>query len=735
MNHSNGYGYIYVRNHSSYDVDDACKMGKANNIPERDAQYATGEIKRGYFEAVFEVPSEKLGIVERLLQYEFRELNVKYDAGTEFYNKKIITLIEPYLITLGIKYRKLSKQEISDLVRCNRVKKTMKKINIKSLISILKSNKQIISYAPKTYQTVIIEKSLTYFEEYDKGLLVLMCGVGKTLISLWITQELNSKTILIGVPNKLLLKQWEAVISILFQNIPYLIVSGGVQIENIIKFLENNEKGSIIIITTYSSAHKVYTATFASKFVFAMKILDEVHHLTTNNMLLAHNTKKYIQMLNIPSVKQLSLTATLKQLNDNNNDNYDIDNNIVSNDNVEYFGEIIDRKCLLWAIDNDIICDYVIQTIITNEEELEEQLSRFHIIEENDKRLFLSSFASLKSISDGHSHHLLIYSNNKDNSLKLIQYIQILLDDNYFDIFDLYYSNYHSEMKSKDQKEIINNFEKAKFGIITCVYCLSEGWDFPLLDGVVFAENMTSNIRIVQSALRASRKNKNDVNKKSKIILPILNRVDWLENNENPDLKKVRELIYEMGLVDKTISQKIKVLRIHIQKQKPKSKEEKEKREIVDEFGDYDDELTQKLRLKTIKRSALSTTYEKARKIIADKNIKSKESYYELCDRDNRLSKEPEIIFKGLFTNWIEYLSIERVYYDFETCKNKVDEYLLLYPEIKKDYLDLSIISNKLSKIDALFPPDGLWVEYYNVKDLRVIITIMNKKKKMGVIL
>ncbi len=34
MNQTNGY--IYVRNHSSYDVDDACKMGKANNIPERD---------------------------------------------------------------------------------------------------------------------------------------------------------------------------------------------------------------------------------------------------------------------------------------------------------------------------------------------------------------------------------------------------------------------------------------------------------------------------------------------------------------------------------------------------------------------------------------------------------------------------------------------------------------------------------------------------------------------------
>jgi len=724
-------GYIYVRNHPSYDVDDACKMGKAKNIPERDSQYATGEIKRGYFEAVFEVPIEKMGIVERLLQNEFSELNVKYDAGTEFYNKKFIALIEPYLITIGIKYKKLSKQEISDLVRCNRVRKTIKKINIQSLIHILKSkrtNNQIVSYIPRNDQSIIIGKSVIHFQQYDKGMLVLMCGVGKTLISLWITQELNSNTILIGVPNKLLLKQWEEVICVLFQSVPYLIVSGGVDTENIMRFLENNQK-KCIVITTYSSAHKVYTATQHSRFVFGMKLLDEVHHLTTSNMRLAHTTKKYIQMLNIPSVKQLSLTATLKQLESMCDDGI-----VVSNDNVEYFGEIIDRKCLLWAINENIICDYVIQTIITNEEQLEQQLSRFHIIEENDKRLFLSAFASLKSIFDGHSHHLLIYSNNKGNSLKLIQYIKMLLDDNYFDIPDLYYSNYHSEMKSKDQKDIINNFEKAKCGIITCVYCLGEGYDNHNIDAVVFAENMTSNIRIVQSALRASRKNKNDINKKTKIILPILNRDDWLENNENPDLKKVREVIYQMGLEDETITQKIKVFRIEIEKQKQKPRE-KEEREIIDEFGEYDDELTQKLRLKTIKRTTLATTYEKARKIITDKNIKSKESYYELCERDNRLSKKPEIVFKGQFTNWIEYLSIERVYYDLETCKNKVGEYLLLYPEIKKYYLNLSNVSNELCKIDVLFPPNGLWVEYYNVKDLQDIITITNKKKKMGVIL
>jgi superfamily II DNA or RNA helicase len=728
MNQTNGY--IYVRNHPSYDVYDACKMGKTNNIPERDTQYATGEIKRGYFEAVFEVPIEKTQEVERFLQYELRELNVKYDAGTEFYNKKIITLIEPYLIKRGIKYKKLSKQEINDLVRRNRVRNTIKKINIRSLIQLIhKLNKQIVQYKQRNDQTIIIEKSVIYFQKYNKGMLVLTCGVGKTLISLWITQELNSNTILIGVPNKLLLQQWEKVICVLFQSVPYLIVSGGVDTEDIKDFLEKY-KTKCIVITTYSSAHKVYTATQDTKFVFGMKILDEVHHLTTNNMRLAHTTKTYIQMLNISSVKQLSLTATVKQL-----ESICDDGNVVSNDNIEYFGEIIDRKCLLWAINENIICDYVIQTIITDEEQLEQRLSIFNIIEKNDKRLFLSAFASLKSILDGNSHHLLIYSNNKDNSLKLIQYIKMLLDENYFDIPNLYYSHYHSEMKPKDQQKIIPKFENAKFGIITCVYCLGEGWDFPLLDGVVFAENMTSNIRIVQSALRASRKNKNDTYKKTKIILPILNSDDWLEYNENPEWKRVIQVIHQMVLEDETVSHKIKISHMNIEKHKPKlkEKENEENEEIVDNFGEYDDELTQEFILKTVNRTALATTYEKARNIIANKNIKSKESYYELCERDNRLSKDPEIVFKGQFTNWIEYLSIERVYYDLKTCKNKVDEYLLLYPEIRKHRLDLSFANNELVKLDALFPPNGLWVEYYNVNDLADIITFKNHKKKMGV--
>jgi len=417
-----------------------------------------------------------------------------------------------------------------------------------------------------------------------------------------------------------------------------------------------------------------------------------------------------------------------------NNENTREDEIVVSNDNIEYFGEIIDRKSFLWAINKNIICDYMIQTIITKEEKLEQYFEKFCIKDENDKRLFLSAFASLKSISENHSHHLLIYSNDKTNCLKIIKYIRLLIVNNYFDLPELYSSSYHSEIKTKHQIKIIDNFKNSRHGIISCVYCLGEGWDFPLLDGVVFAENMSSIIRIVQSILRANRKNKLQPNKIAKIILPILNRDNWLENNENPDLKKVREIIYQMGLEDETISQKIKVFRILIEPN-PKPMPTPQDRDIVSDFGEYDEELTQRLRLKTMTRTSLGTSYEKAIKINAYNNVKSKEAYYELCERDNRLSKEPEITYHGKFTNWIDYLSIERIYYDLEMCKSKVTEYLLLYPEIKQYHLDLSIIIYKLCKIDSLFPPNGLWCEYYNVKDLQQILTIKPDKKKIGIIL
>ena len=149
----------------------------------------------------------------------------------------------------------------------------------------------------------------------------------------------------------------------------------------------------------------------------------------------------------------------------------------------------------------------------------------------------------------------------------------------------------------------------------------------------------------------------------------------------------------------------------------------------LEEFGEYDEELTQKLRLKTVKRTAMGMSYTKVRNILANKNIKSKEAYLELCEHDNRLSTEPELVFKSQFTDWIEFLSIPRIYYELGICKSKVDDYIKQHTSIRDNYLDLAIVCCELCKLDPQFPPNGLWVDYYKVKDLREIITIAPKKK------
>jgi predicted helicase len=739
------YGYYYVRENEYWNSYKACKAGISLWLRERENTYITSEVKKGMFALVIRLDSRILTKIEKQFHEYFTNMgfHIYFDgSATEIYKKDIIDYIVPYLINNNIDHTVLTDDEINDLTR-KPIKSVSNNDNVvhnddhnddsessdEDSTYDIEIEQQI--YIPRNYQTEIIQKSVEYFKTNQKGLLILPCGVGKTLCSLWIATVLNTNTIVIGVPNRELLNQWRTSVSILFPNVPVLIVSGGVSVENISDFISANIK--CIVITTYSSSHKVYNASQNCNFSFDIKINDEVHHLTCLNMSLTDTSKKYIQMLKINSIWQLSLTATLKLLE--NKEHYRDEDIVVSNDNIDYFGHIIDKRSLLWSINEKIICDYVIQTIVTNEEQIEQQLKRFNITEENDKRLFLSAYASLKSISDGHSHHLLIYNNNKENSEKTVKYINMLLDDYYFDIPGLYYSMYNSDMNSKKRIEILDKFKKSEFGIITCVYCLSEGCDFPVLDGVVFAENMTSNIRIVQSALRPCRKNSLEPNKIAKIILPILNREDWLDDNDNQDLKKVREVIYQMGLEDETISQKIKVSKIYIEKNTTIYSKERKIINKDDEFGEYDEYLTSKLKLRTVKRTSIGTTYEKAKQIIVDKNIKTKEAYFSYCENDNRLTTTPEVLYNGKFVSWIDYLSIPRIYYELNQCKTKVSEYLSLHPKMHQDYLDLSKVCKELCKLDASFPPHDLWLEYYHLKELREIITLKNLKKKTGVVL
>lgn len=682
-------GYIYIRVHHAYDEFDVCKVGITSNVPNRESTYITSEFNRGIFKLIFEVPIKALASLEILLHGEFKEFHKQDTGGTEFFDKQIMELIEPWLQKIGIEYKKLSEEEIAQLAR-------------------IKEEKDKAFYIPRDYQRNIIAQAIVHFCKENKGLLVQPCGLGKTLMACWIAKDAN--TILIGVPNTLLLKQWKSTILKIFQDIPILMVCSGIDITDIIEFLKKHG-GRFVIITTYNSSIKVYQATRQQSFKFDMKILDEVHHLTSTDKNKAYTGDTYVQMLRIQSTKQLGLTATLKQI-----EGILANKEIISNNDEKYFGQIIDQNCLLWAIQKNIVCDYAIQTIIANEDEEIFKNENF-----TDKRLFLGAYVALKSILEGYSHHLLVYSNSIENSIKIVKYLKTLLDS-YFPNLAVFCSDYNSKIDTVRQRAIISTFEKSQYGIISCVYSLGEGWDIAILDGVVFAENMVSNIRIVQSALRPCRKYLKEPDKRNKIILPILTNDEWLEND---DFKKVKDVIYHMGLEDETIWEKVKVGKLTTATTPTSSAKGKS-----EDFDKYDEELIQRLKLCTRKRVALDITYEKAKRILADKNIKGKEEYRRYCDTDLRLPKEPEEMFKGKFRNWADYLNIRGNYYDFETCQQKLKIYLQQYPELDGIHANFTSICKKLCEIDAKFPPKELWADYYRVHDLTDIMNTTQRRNK-----
>lgn len=168
------------------------------------------------------------------------------------------------------------------------------------------------------------------------------------------------------------------------------------------------------------------------------------------------------------------------------------------------------------------------------------------------------------------------------------------------------------------------------------------GYDFNQLDFMCLSDPKLSIQDIKQCIGRGIRSDElggNGSNKEKQLIVSLPVYID--ENGDNKYEKIIEVLKYLLYDIEITFEE------IEFKNRYTSNfKEAEYKSNDYDGINDVKSTLLNLLELEN-KRTLFATTYEKARKIITDKNIKSKEDYYELCERDNRLSKEPDIIFKG----------------------------------------------------------------------------------------
>jgi superfamily II DNA or RNA helicase len=160
-------GFNYIRNHSSYKTHNVVKLGAAMNIPNRESTYLTGEFEKGEFTTVIKLlDGMDCFTLESKIKVHFNKFHRYLNGGTEFYDSKIENLLIPYLDTLPINYKVLSKDEINELTRIN--------YNTEEKYELFPYQKDCVDILYKYLQN----------KEYVQGVYLLATGLGKTVIAM-----------------------------------------------------------------------------------------------------------------------------------------------------------------------------------------------------------------------------------------------------------------------------------------------------------------------------------------------------------------------------------------------------------------------------------------------------------------------------------------------------------------------------------------------------------------------
>uniref|UniRef100_A0A6C0CZL6 Helicase ATP-binding domain-containing protein n=1 Tax=viral metagenome TaxID=1070528 RepID=A0A6C0CZL6_9ZZZZ len=482
------------------------------------------------------------------------------------------------------------------------------------------------------------------------------CGMGKTIMSLIIAEKLEINSMLICVPYISILLQFRETIKKFTDIEPICYYSDS---DNKILLTDEYFKSDKIkiVISTYHSCKKILEVTNEYNFKFDFKIGDEAHHLVSTIKEEDKNTFEKFHY--IKSVFTLFMTATKKTFE--NKHGFDMRKK-------EHFGETIDHKNTRYGIINKRITDYNILTLTNTCKEINDimneidfdVITNYNNIKYDKTELFMAAYFGLKSIEEGLTTHILIYTNTTNSADIVEKVIDILLAKNLFTKVtkdNLYnkalYSQTKCELNIFDDDPLkppceMSKFNKSKYGIISCVQIFAEGVDIPILNGVVIGENMSTVIRIVQSCLRPNRLDENQPNKKAYIMIP---------TNINGINQKLKDVIEHMGKEDSDISQKIKVINCN------------SKSSTICEIYDkdvklnFDKEKTAQLNYKLYNSNlfegglSLEKQYECYKKLLQTKNYKFVADYLKYNFEDK--IDNPPVHFHGVWKNWFDYLSID----------------------------------------------------------------------------
>jgi superfamily II DNA or RNA helicase len=457
---------------------------------------------------------------------------------------------------------------------------------------------------PRDHQIEAIEKVAKGFKDANKGQLIMACGTGKTLITLWIKEKLKADLTLILLPSLSLLsqtlKEWTFGMNTPFKSLAVCsdeTVTKGASEDQLLESVQDlsfpvtsdpsliadflKSSGNRVVFSTYQSSRLIADAQKRTNTPsFDLAIADEAHRCAGNV------TSAFTTILNDDLIKtklKLFTTATPRTYSSSlKKQAEDLEFEIAGMDDEKVFGKEFHRLSFGEAIDRKLLTDYqlviigVDEPMIANWIEHREQLktSSDEVI---DAKSLAAEIGLIKAIKDYNLTRVISFHSRvksaEDFSKELPQVLD-LIESKHKPKGKLATGFVSGAMPTnyrRQKLEQLKELSQGDYAVLSNARCLSEGVDVPALDGIAIIDPKASQIDIVQTVGRAIRLSDNK--SVGTILLPV-----FIENGDDPELsiestnfKPVWDVIKALRSHDEMLGFELDTLRTELGRPRPRS--------------------------------------------------------------------------------------------------------------------------------------------------------------------
>jgi superfamily II DNA or RNA helicase len=389
---------------------------------------------------------------------------------------------------------------------------------------------------PRTHQRQAVTALARGFEATDRGQLVMACGTGKTLVSLFTAERLGATRTLVLVPSLSLLSQTlrEWVANASSPIVPLAVCSDDTVADRDAVVSSTTELGmpvttdpGVIAEFLRGGTQRVVFATYQSSPGVAqafrlgdvpeldLVIADEAHRCAGR---VSSEFATVLDTTAIPARRRLFMTATPRYFTGKLvREAREADLEVASMDDEAVFGPVMHRLTFGEAISRDLLSDYQVVVVGVDDATYRDWAERGRLVSIDDEavtdaRTLAGQIGLVKAVRSHRLNRTITFHSRVAAARRFAKMLPAVID--WMPAEERPESAVWAEVVSGDisagDRSIalrrLRDLEVGATGVLTNARCLSEGVDVPTLDGVAFIDPRRSEVDIVQAVGRAIRK-------------------------------------------------------------------------------------------------------------------------------------------------------------------------------------------------------------------------------------